>query len=199
MELSRQPGLQPIARAERGLEESTAFTVSPSVTYRFAPSWSATGGYSYAVLEAGGTSTTLQEVNLAVSRRLTAMDTGLLKYIGRRFEDDTGAEETSHTIVAGWTRRLSAFTTVTVQAGPRLHDDKADAEVLASVQHRLKSADLSFSYARTEAVTVGESGTVVTDTLGLPFHVGTTMPSQVWPTAGCPLCQNGTPLDQPAA
>jgi len=165
VELSRQPGLQPIARAERGLEESTAFTVSPSVTYRFAPSWSATGGYSYAVLEAGGTSTTLQEVNLAVSRRLTAMDTGLLKYIGRRFEDDTGAEETSHTIVAGWTRRLSAFTTVTVQAGPRLHDDKADAEVLASVQHRLKSADLSFSYARTEAVTVGESGTVVTDTL----------------------------------
>ena len=72
---------------------------------------------------------------------MTAMDTGLLKYIGRRFEDDTGAEETSHTIVAGWTRRLSAFTTVTVQAGPRLHDDKADAEVLASVQHRLKSAD----------------------------------------------------------
>jgi hypothetical protein len=165
VELSRQPGLQPIARAERGLEESTALTLSPSVTYRFAPLWSATGGYSYAVLEGGGTSTTLQEVNVALSRRFTAMDTGLLKYIDRRFEDDTGAEETSHTIVAGWTRRLSAFTTVTVQAGPRFQDDKVDAEVLASVQHRLKFADLFFSYSRTEAITVGESGTVVTDTL----------------------------------
>ena len=46
---------------------------------------------------------------------------------------------------------------------------------------------------------IGRASTVVTDTLGLPFHVGTTMPSQVWPAAGCPLCQNGTPLDQPAA
>jgi orotate phosphoribosyltransferase len=46
---------------------------------------------------------------------------------------------------------------------------------------------------------IGRASTVVTDTLGLPFHAGTTMPSQVWPAAGCPLCQNGTPLDQPAA
>src|SRR5207302_9524765 len=83
----------------------------------------------------------------------------------RRFEDDTGTTQTSHTMIAGWTRRLTAFTTVSLQAGPRFHDDKADAEVLASIQHRLKSADFSFSYARTEAVTVGESGTVVTDTL----------------------------------
>jgi orotate phosphoribosyltransferase len=46
---------------------------------------------------------------------------------------------------------------------------------------------------------MGRASTVVTGTLGLPFHVGATMPSQVWPAAGCPLCQNGTPLDQPAA
>jgi orotate phosphoribosyltransferase len=45
----------------------------------------------------------------------------------------------------------------------------------------------------------GRASTVVTGTLGLPFHVGATMPSQVWPAAGCPPCQNGTPLDQPAA
>ena len=46
---------------------------------------------------------------------------------------------------------------------------------------------------------IGRASTVVTGTLGLPFHAGTTMPSQVWPAAACPLCQSGTPLDQPAA
>ena len=46
---------------------------------------------------------------------------------------------------------------------------------------------------------VGRASTVVTGTLGLPFHAAATMPSQVWPASGCPLCQSGTPLDQPAS
>jgi len=48
-------------------------------------------------------------------------------------------------------------------------------------------------------LSIGRASTVVTGTLGLPFHAGATMPSQVWPAAGCPLCQSGTPLDQPAS
>ena len=67
-------------------------------------------------------------------------------------------------LLVGWTRRLSEFTTATLQAGPRLTDGKIDAEVLATLQHRLKFGDLSLSYSRTEAVTPGESGTVATDT-----------------------------------
>ena len=46
---------------------------------------------------------------------------------------------------------------------------------------------------------IGRASTVVTGALGLPFHAGTTMPSQVWPAADGPLGQNGTPPDQPAA
>jgi orotate phosphoribosyltransferase len=46
---------------------------------------------------------------------------------------------------------------------------------------------------------LGRASTVVTGTLGLPFHAATTMPSQVWPAGDCPLCQSGTPLDQPAS
>jgi orotate phosphoribosyltransferase len=46
---------------------------------------------------------------------------------------------------------------------------------------------------------IGRASTVVTGTLGLPFHAATTMPSQVWPAGDCPLCQSGTPLDQPAS
>jgi hypothetical protein len=42
-------------------------------------------------------------------------------------------------------------------------------------------------------------GTLVTGTLRLPFHVGATIPGQVWPAGDCPLCRNGTPLGRPAA
>jgi orotate phosphoribosyltransferase len=45
---------------------------------------------------------------------------------------------------------------------------------------------------------LGRSGTVITGTLGLPFHALTTMASSVWPAGRCPLCENGTPLERPA-
>ena len=45
---------------------------------------------------------------------------------------------------------------------------------------------------------LGQAGTVITGALGLPFHAAATLPSQVWPAGGCPLCGNGTPLERPA-
>lgn len=46
---------------------------------------------------------------------------------------------------------------------------------------------------------LGQAGTLVTGALRLPFHAGATIPGQVWPAGDCPLCRNGTPIDQPAA
>jgi predicted porin len=166
VELSRQAGLQPITRVERGFEEATAFTVSPSVTYQFTPLWSGIAGYSYSLLEAeGGASTTTHAVTLGMARRLTAKDTGSLRYLVRRFEDDTGTTETTHALIAGWTRRLTEFTTATVEAGPRFSGGDVDAEVLASLQYRFKFTDVLLAYSRTVAVTPGQSGTAVTDTV----------------------------------
>ncbi len=44
---------------------------------------------------------------------------------------------------------------------------------------------------------LGQAATVITGTLGLPFHALAALPSQVWPAGACPLCAAGTPLDQP--
>jgi orotate phosphoribosyltransferase len=44
---------------------------------------------------------------------------------------------------------------------------------------------------------LGQAGTVITGTLGLPFHALATLPSQVWPTDACPLCADGTPVERP--
>lgn len=45
---------------------------------------------------------------------------------------------------------------------------------------------------------LGPAATVITGTLGLPFHALTALPSHAWPAHACPLCAAGTPLDQPA-
>jgi len=44
---------------------------------------------------------------------------------------------------------------------------------------------------------LGEAGTVITGTLGLPFHAAAALPSQVWPAAACPRCEAGAPLERP--
>jgi orotate phosphoribosyltransferase len=73
----------------------------------------------------------------------------------------------------------------------------AGTAVRASCQE-LRDAGAA-SVAVATLLAIGRASTVVTGTLGLPFHAATTMPSQVWPAGDCPLCQSGTPLDQPAS
>lgn len=42
---------------------------------------------------------------------------------------------------------------------------------------------------------LGPAATVVTGTLGLPFHALVSLPSQVWPAGNCPLCHSRIPLE----
>ena len=107
VELSRQQGLQPIVRQDRGLEETTALTAGPSVAYRLSPLATVTGGYSFSLIEPDtGVSTTTHAVNLGLTRLFTPKDTGLLTYSFQLFDDSTGNAELSHTLLIGWTRLL---------------------------------------------------------------------------------------------
>ncbi|MBI4526144.1 MAG: hypothetical protein HY695_20285 [Deltaproteobacteria bacterium] len=68
-----------------------------------------------------------------------------------------------HSIGPRWTRELTPLTTVSLRVGPRFSEGSVDAEVDATIRHRFKSGEVSFTYARTQASVVGESGTVDTD------------------------------------
>jgi orotate phosphoribosyltransferase len=46
---------------------------------------------------------------------------------------------------------------------------------------------------------LGPAATAIAGTLDLPFHALTAVQSQAWPAQACPLCADGTPLDQPPA
>lgn len=167
VELSVQQGLQPIARLERGFDESTGFTISPSVAYRLTPLWTASAAYSFSLVDAdGGTTTTTQGATLGLTRLFTPRDTGTVRYTAQLFDSSDEGSETSHTLTLGWERRFSPFTLARLVAGPRVTDGKLGAEVAAGLQHRLKWVELSLTYAHTQAVVVGQGGTVITDTLG---------------------------------
>jgi orotate phosphoribosyltransferase len=76
-------------------------------------------------------------------------------------------------------------------------DDAVNAgtAVQASCQE-LRAAGAS-PVAAAALLALGPSVTVVSGTLGLPFHALMTLPSQVWPASACPPCAAGTPLDHP--
>ena len=145
--LSQQVGLQPVAQIQPGRQESTGFTITPSVSHQFSQLWSGNASYAYSIFTGQNTSSTTSNVlTLGTTRLFSPADTGALNYYFRTYDSSQGLV-TSNVFTLGWTHRFSEFTTVSARAGPRFSQGQVRPEVFASVQHRMKFVDLSLTYA----------------------------------------------------
>ena len=111
---------------------------------------------------AGRTSATTQDAVAAVERRRSPRDTLTLRYRFREFlfTSATAAPtftSNSHAITAGFSRAITRRLQLTVEAGPRVTNTTAAADVAASI-HYQRMPDLSVSYARTQATVIGFPG-----------------------------------------
>lgn len=157
-ELNKQTGL------EGGRVRAQRYSFSPSIAYGFDAFTAGTGGYTFTKDEqSGGVATDTHTANLGLDRRITPWDTGSLGYIFRRFFFDSRDTTTSHAFAVGWTRQLTSLTSIALQAGPRFSEGSVDPEVSASIRHRLKQGDLSFTYSRSQNTISGRAGTVNTE------------------------------------
>jgi len=71
----------------------------------------------------------------------------------------------THVLLAGWTHSLSLHNQIVLQAGPRMTDGKASADVAASIAHTTKASEMAISFTRTQSTVVGYAGVVDTDSL----------------------------------
>src|SRR5882724_6120801 len=154
---------------DQGRRRSQQYSFSPSVGYRFSPFTSGNAGYAFAQVASGG-STSSHTLNLGLNRQITPRDAISLGFIERLFfstQDSTASEDstTSHAITLGWTRPLTAFTTMALQAGPRITEGSLGAEVLASISHRLKNGQVSLTYSQSQNLVAGLSNAVNTNSL----------------------------------
>src|SRR2546426_11649069 len=138
-------------RAERS-------TTNPAFTYRYDPLTTAKGDYTFTKdLFAGGITVDSHTLNLALDRRLSQRDTAGPGYVGRHFEFAGSPALTSHAFTVGWSHELTPLTTLTLRGGPRLTEGTVDRipEASASISHKLKSGQLSLSYASTLTTVFG--------------------------------------------
>src|SRR5438093_1010210 len=138
-------------RAER-------YTTNPGFTYRFDPLTTAKGDYTFSKdLLAGGITIDSHIENLTLDHRLSPRDTVGPGYVGRQFAFAGFPALTSHAFTLGWSHELTPLTTFTLRGGPRLTEGTVDRlpEASAAIRHKLKSGQLSLSYASTLATVFG--------------------------------------------
>jgi len=156
-------------------------SLASSAVYRFDLRTSTELAYSYLQSESEGVTSTTHEPRLRLVERLSHVDTGTLTYALRLTESEsngagnsnTGAGNSStlsHIVTLGWNRRLSATTSVTLEAGPRITGSQLGAEVNAGVSHRFfRLVDASLGYSRSSSPIIGQTGT--SDTQALSGHL----------------------------
>ena len=77
-----------------------------------------------------------------------------------------------------------------------LVDDAVNAATATRASVRELEAAGAIPVAVAALLALGPADAIVTGTLGLPFRAITTLASQAWPAARCPLCRQGVPLSR---
>ena len=166
--------LAPNLGLQLGRRDSTQLSLASSAAYRFDLRTSAELAYSYLQSESEGVTGTSHEPRLRLVERLSHVDTGTLTYALRLTESEShgagNSSTLSHIVTLGWNRRLSATTSVTLEAGPRITGSQLGAEVNAGVSHRFfRLVDGSLGYSRSSSPIIGQTGTA--DTQALSGHL----------------------------
>jgi hypothetical protein len=150
-----------------GRERADHFLFDPSVIYSFDPLTTGTAGYSFSKDESGGLVTNTHAARTGLNRRITRRDVASVEYLFQHFEFIGVEVVRAHTALLGWEHDLTPVTNLALRAGPRFSEGSTNAEVLASIRHRLQRGEVALTYARTETTAVGEVGTIKTDSMTL--------------------------------
>jgi hypothetical protein len=70
------------------------------------------------------------------------------------------ARETFQVVTAGWTHSITTLAQVELEAGPHFTGRDIRPEISTTVRQRLEGGELTVSYSRTQATTMGETGTI---------------------------------------
>ena len=107
---------------------------------------------------------TLHVARTGLSRQLSERTSLSGEYVGRLFDDDL-FEHQSHAMLAGWTRQLAQFTSLSVQAGPRWTTYRGLVpEVALSLARDGRTLKAGLDYSHGETIILGVSGPVQVDT-----------------------------------
>ena len=83
-----------------------------------------------------------------------------MEYETRRFTFGDAPADLSHVVMTGWARRLTSRADFTVLVGPRIGGGRLAPEAALSIKQRTDRGDVSVEYARSQGVSIGETGTV---------------------------------------
>ena len=108
----------------------------------------------------GGLSTTAHTARVGVSQRATARNTFRAdsRFAHIAFQDDTRI--LTMAVTGGWTRVLTPFFTLEIDAGPRISSGELRPELAAQLKRRLRRGEMLVGYFATEETTFGEVGTI---------------------------------------
>jgi len=139
--------------------------LAPSVTYKMSPQNQATVAYSYTrdFTRYPLATAVLSETDsgrFAFKRQVTAADAAIVEYQARRFTFGSDRSDLSHVVSAGWERRISSRTDVTLQVGPRMAAGRFAPEAALSLKQRRDRGDIAVEYARSESASIGQTGAV---------------------------------------
>jgi hypothetical protein len=114
----------------------------------------------------GGLAVGVHSATVSADRRVSPRTSVRLDYRFEQFRfGSAGAEmssATSNLLGAGWTRALTADSSLSLGAGPRLTDGTLAAELTAALRWRIAPADVALAFGRTQTTVIGVPGPVDT-------------------------------------
>lgn len=147
-------------------------SISPSALFRISPRVTASASASSTSTEVENSIGQRAQVQtIGVERQVTPRDLLRVDYQHSEvvFDAETTQSMNSHTVLAGWSRDLGARTHLMLQAGPRITDGSASADLSASLSHDWRFSSIAISLLRSETTVIGIVGTVETQSLQARF------------------------------
>jgi hypothetical protein len=137
--------------------------LGPSMNYQLRPRTSMTARYTLTHESmADRFQENLHVTRVGVTRETSALTSWSASYLGRVFAGPSApATHYSNAILAGWARRFSPSTRVSLTAGPRVTSYRGTtAEVLATYVRQMPGHRVSFDYWHGETIVLGIPGPV---------------------------------------
>jgi hypothetical protein len=151
-----------------GRSLATRTNVFPSIEYRLGRLWTLSGAFLVAHDTLDGRISDTQTAMAGIDRRVSRRDTVSLRYEHRWFDftgGDKSESSTADVVTAGWLGDLGERTLLLLRAGPRFGKGEVQAEVLATLKHRVKRGLVTLTYAKSQATTLGKTGSLDTQSL----------------------------------
>jgi hypothetical protein len=164
---TRTPGqLSPVPGLTLGRVTAERLEVHPIIVRNLDGLSSGTVEYSFTRDLATGIGEMLSHrTAFGIDRQVSRRDFVGFTYDVEAITFDAGEDRTTHRVRAGWNRPLSRLISMTARAGLATTGQTTSPDIQASIGHRLRSADVAMTYARTQATVLGLGGVMDIESL----------------------------------